>query len=88
VAQPVLKLLADPRRRIPQLDGLRAVAFFSVFFWHGFMIPPKVVLWAGVDLFFVLSGFLITGILMGSEKRPLPGYFGHFYGRRARRILR
>ena len=74
-------------RRIPQLDGLRAVAFFSVFFWHGFRIPDKLVLWAGVDLFFVLSGFLITGILLSSEQRPLSKYFGRFYARRARRIL-
>jgi peptidoglycan/LPS O-acetylase OafA/YrhL len=78
---------ADPRRRIPQLDGMRAVAFFSVFCWHAAQVPQKVVLWAGVDLFFVLSGFLITGILMSADKGSLKEYFGHFYGRRARRIL-
>ena len=39
----------------------------------------------GVDVFFVLSGFLITGILVGRKSKP--GYFKGFYGRRARRIL-
>src|ERR1700721_1022099 len=44
-------------------------------------------LWVGVDLFFILSGFLITGILINAKSRSLGSYFGPFYERRARRIL-
>lgn len=68
--------------RVPELDGLRAIAILSVFLFHALDTP---LLWMGVDVFFVLSGFLITGILLREKGRP--GYFGHFYERRARRIL-
>jgi peptidoglycan/LPS O-acetylase OafA/YrhL len=71
-----------PAGRIVQLDGLRACAVLAVFCQHALNAP----LWIGVDLFFVLSGFLITGILLDRKSRGLP-YFGHFYARRARRIL-
>ncbi len=70
--------------RIDQLDGVRALAIGAVFLHHAFGVK---MLWAGVDLFFVLSGFLITGVLLGSKDKSLRGYFGHFYQRRARRIL-
>ncbi len=73
--------------RIPQLDGLRAVAFLAVFFNHSLPLPLG---WVGVDIFFVLSGFLITGILLqlkqsshGADK----GYLVPFYRRRFFRIL-
>lgn len=71
-------------KRIEQLDGLRAVAIVAVFIHHTLGIK---LLWMGVDLFFILSGFLITGILIGNKSQSLKQYFGHFYGRRARRIL-
>ncbi len=68
--------------RIVQLDGLRAIAVLAVFAQHAIKAP----LWMGVDLFFVLSGFLITGILLERKARQ-QSYFGYFYARRVRRIL-
>jgi peptidoglycan/LPS O-acetylase OafA/YrhL len=74
---------AAVRGRIPQLDGLRAVAILSVFLSHAIRVPLT---WVGVDIFFVLSGFLITGILM-ERKISGNGYFSYFYIRRVFRIL-
>ncbi|GLU33481.1 acyltransferase [Trinickia caryophylli] len=74
--------VVHPSRRIVQLDGVRAVAVLAVFLNHALGIS----LWMGVDLFFVLSGFLITGILLDRKSRN-QSYFGYFYARRARRIL-
>jgi peptidoglycan/LPS O-acetylase OafA/YrhL len=71
-------------KRIEQLDGIRAVAIGAVFIHHMFQAK---LLWMGVDLFFILSGFLITGVLINAKSRSLKEYFGHFYSRRARRIL-
>lgn len=71
-------------KRIPQLDGVRALAILAVFMHHALHIK---LMWMGVDLFFVLSGFLITGVLLGARHRSLQGFFAHFYSRRARRIL-
>jgi peptidoglycan/LPS O-acetylase OafA/YrhL len=71
-------------RHIPQLDGLRAAAVLMVFATHAGHAP---LLWVGVDLFFVLSGYLITGILLRLKQQPTAGYFLPFYLRRARRIL-
>jgi len=70
---------------IPGLDGLRAVAFILVFLIHtNFLIVG----WTGVLLFFVLSGFLITGILINmKENLPVKAYFIKFYGRRFLRIF-
>ncbi len=70
--------------RIRQLDGLRAGAILMVFSGHAFGIPMG---WAGVDLFFILSGFLITSILLRERHKSVQSYLGSFYGRRARRIL-
>ncbi|HTV09186.1 MAG TPA: acyltransferase [Candidatus Aquilonibacter sp.] len=73
-------------RRIPELDGLRALAILSVFIGHAEVFPLRM-MWIGVDLFFVLSGFLITGILLDTPKQSFRRYIGTFYERRARRIL-
>ncbi len=54
---------------IPGLDGLRGIAFLLIFFVHTDYINFG---WVGVQLFFVLSGFLITGILV-DMRRALPG---------------
>jgi peptidoglycan/LPS O-acetylase OafA/YrhL len=72
------------QRRLLQLDGVRALAIVSVFLHHAFHVR---LLWMGVDLFFVLSGFLITSILYGSKGGRFRDYIGHFYGRRVRRIV-
>ena len=70
---------------IPGLDGLRAVAFFLVFLCHTNYVEAG---WMGVMLFFVLSGFLITGILIDmKESLPSKAYFIKFYGRRFLRIF-
>ena len=71
--------------RIKGLDGLRAIAFLLVFFYHSNWIEFG---WIGVQLFYVLSGFLITGILADMKTR-LTGaaYFIKFYGRRFLRIF-
>jgi len=90
-------------RRLPALDGLRGVAILAVLVYHGIMYgtrlwPPGTdaelaVLSLsrfgehGVSLFFVLSGFLITGILIDASAASPAEYYGHFYARRARRIL-
>ncbi len=70
--------------RIGALDGVRGIAILLVFVNHAFKVRLA---WAGVDLFFVLSGFLITGILLGVKHLRAGAYYGRFYGRRARRIL-
>jgi len=68
--------------RIRQLDGLRALAFLAVFTHHAVDAP---LMWVGVDLFFVLSGFLITGILL--HQRGAKNFFAAFYYRRFLRIF-
>lgn len=64
------------------LDGLRGIAIIAVILHHGSLFRGG---WAGVDVFFVLSGFLITGILR--RDRDSPGYWKRFYVKRASRIL-
>lgn len=69
---------------ILELDGLRAIAIVSVMLFH-LSVPGFALGWAGVNLFFVISGFLITGILLDTKNQKL--YFRNFYVRRALRIF-
>jgi peptidoglycan/LPS O-acetylase OafA/YrhL len=75
--------------QILQLNGLRGTAILFVLFFHlfdyGFLSGVFYFGWCGVDLFFVLSGFLITGIL--ADTRHQQGYFKKFFIRRVLRIF-
>jgi peptidoglycan/LPS O-acetylase OafA/YrhL len=77
-------------RSIPQLDRLRGLAILLVLLNHSDHIAPRILDgffaqgWIGVDIFFVISGFLITGILWDS--RGNERYFRRFYARRILRI--
>ncbi len=98
-AEPVKA--ADPffsgRKHFPELDGLRGLAILLVLFCHyAFILPIRSRLgasleilsfqgWIGVTLFFVLSGFLITGILYDAKGQS--HYFRNFYARRTLRIF-
>jgi peptidoglycan/LPS O-acetylase OafA/YrhL len=72
----------ENRAFFPALDGLRAIALLMVFFQHYAVIPWG---WTGVNIFFVLSGFLITGILF--DTRDDPHRARNFYIRRTLRIF-
>jgi peptidoglycan/LPS O-acetylase OafA/YrhL len=70
----------------PSLDGIRAVAVLGVMLYHG-GAPMVTGGFLGVNVFFVLSGFLITSLLLGEWARRLTIRLGHFWTRRARRLL-
>ena len=80
----------DPRsgddRFRPDLEGLRGIAILLVLLCH-VRIPGAEAGFVGVDVFFVLSGFLITGLLLEERERTGRIGLGRFYARRARRIL-
>ena len=76
---------------IPELQGLRGLAVLGVVIYHchprlegTWLYYGSLWGWAGVNLFFVLSGFLITSILLDAQDKP--HYFRNFYARRALRI--
>jgi peptidoglycan/LPS O-acetylase OafA/YrhL len=71
---------------VPALDGIRAVAVVGVMLFHG-GAPLATGGFLGVNMFFVLSGFLITSLLLGEWARRLTVRLGHFWARRGRRLL-
>ncbi len=76
---------APPRlARVPALDGLRGLAVVAVLLFHGGYLTGG---WLGVDLFFVLSGYLITSLLIVEHRSSGTIHLGAFWGRRARRLL-
>jgi peptidoglycan/LPS O-acetylase OafA/YrhL len=91
--------LAVARDRVPALDGLRGAAMLLVLLTHGITVPlwtattrfdtmartVAITGWVGVDVFFVLSGFLITGILL--DTRGQPRWWRNFIVRRALRVF-
>lgn len=94
---PAQKSQPEPHHN-PALDGVRGLAILCVLGHHLVYVNQSAgglvyvwsrafidSLWCGVDIFFALSGFLITGILVRTLSAP--GYFRNFYGRRTLRIF-
>jgi peptidoglycan/LPS O-acetylase OafA/YrhL len=77
-------------RRIPELDAVRGIAIVLVLLHHIILPDYKTgyyisrFFWVGVDFFFILSGYLITRIII--EKHQNPGFLRNFYARRSLRI--
>ena len=95
---PAVEVAGPSRRHVPALDGVRGMAIVLVLVSHLMLFNDHTgsrfgdslsalrgLGWVGVDLFFVLSGFLITGILFDTLQDP--HYFGSFYMRRFLRIF-
>jgi peptidoglycan/LPS O-acetylase OafA/YrhL len=97
IGDPVDPPHKPSKQHLPALDGVRAIAILMVIACHSALGPAGTTWaesatlrvaglgWAGVDLFFVLSGFLITGILM--DARESPRALRNFYARRVLRIV-
>ncbi|MCU1524569.1 MAG: acetyltransferase [Microbacteriaceae bacterium] len=80
------KVTSPAPSRVPGLDGLRAIAVVAVILFHltpGFLPGGYI----GVDIFFVISGFLITGLLVRERAATGRIRIGNFWRRRARRLL-
>ena len=76
----------EDRAYRPDVEGLRAVAIALVVLYH-FAVPPFTGGLIGVDVFFVISGFVITGLLLREQGKGTRKTLLDFYARRSRRIL-
>ena len=75
---------------IPQIDGLRAIAVLSVILFHAHIEIFNISFaggYFGVDIFFVISGYLITKLIVNELKKENSFNFKNFYLRRIRRII-
>jgi peptidoglycan/LPS O-acetylase OafA/YrhL len=93
------KAVGEKTQRIPEVDGLRGIAILLILFFHyinnqltgsafragKLLYGATSFFWSGVDLFFVLSGFLIGTILLRNKRSD--HYFSTFYMRRLVRII-
>ncbi len=82
----VTRLITGSETFRPDVEGLRAVAVGLVLLFHA-GVPAFDGGYVGVDVFFVLSGFLITGLLVREIERTGTIRLGSFYARRIRRLL-
>jgi peptidoglycan/LPS O-acetylase OafA/YrhL len=85
-ARPASEQRSVESRFRPDLEGFRGIAILLVLLCHA-RLPGAEAGFIGVDVFFVLSGFLITGLLVDERRRTGHIRLGSFYARRARRIL-
>jgi len=86
IALPVAKHRDGGGRFRPDIEGLRAIAVGLVLLFHGYGMPFAGG-FVGVDVFFVISGFLITSVLLHEQIKDGRISIGRFYARRVRRIL-
>jgi peptidoglycan/LPS O-acetylase OafA/YrhL len=81
-------MINEERKHLPELDSIRAIASILVIFTHWQL--PKFELqvgWIGVNLFFVLSGYLITNILISDKHKSIGSFLKYFYLKRVLRIF-
>ncbi len=86
LAPPPTTRTTTPSTFRPDIQGLRAVAVILVVATHA-AVPGFEGGYVGVDVFFVISGYVITGLLLRQPRRPLHDNLSAFYARRIRRII-
>lgn len=79
-------LKTEPQRHVVSLDGLRAIAIIAVWAIHA-GVPGSSLGWLGVDLFFALSGFLITTLMLKEKEQSKSIDIPKFWGRRFLRLM-